>query len=329
MAGKASAVAYPIQGLVKYHGLRSVAKRLPYHGSISVCTSPTLSHTTVQVVDDGADHVVVDGRVVEGRSLERCVAVLDEVRHLTGDYEGRTRFRVESRNNFPKFVGLGSSASGFAALAKAGFAAVGYGASVVEVGSAARLGAGSACRSVSGAFSEWVGKAGKSYGVQLAGAEDLPWATTAVVVLHDVPTEHAHEDFPKSPYFGGRLRVVRRQLEAARVAIRNGDSEALMEIAERDTLLLHGATMAGPAGLIAWRGVSVEVLHRVREMRSKGVRAWFSVDTGATVYVNSLPEVRGEVRKWLEPVVAGAPQGAHLMDLGVGGPVRLVDEHLF
>ncbi|MFB6197701.1 MAG: diphosphomevalonate decarboxylase, partial [Halobacteriaceae archaeon] len=36
---KATARAHPIQGLVKYHGMRDVERRLPYHDSISVCTS--------------------------------------------------------------------------------------------------------------------------------------------------------------------------------------------------------------------------------------------------------------------------------------------------
>src|SRR5690606_27672074 len=40
MTTKASAIAHPIQGLVKYHGLRDESLRLPFHDSISVCTAP-------------------------------------------------------------------------------------------------------------------------------------------------------------------------------------------------------------------------------------------------------------------------------------------------
>ncbi|MCA1818863.1 MAG: diphosphomevalonate decarboxylase, partial [Halobacteriales archaeon] len=42
---KASAVAYPIQGLVKYRGLRDPVRRIPYHDSVSVCTGPIHTHT--------------------------------------------------------------------------------------------------------------------------------------------------------------------------------------------------------------------------------------------------------------------------------------------
>ena len=35
---KATAKAHPIQGLVKYHGMRDEELRHPYHDSISLCT---------------------------------------------------------------------------------------------------------------------------------------------------------------------------------------------------------------------------------------------------------------------------------------------------
>ena len=49
---KASATAYPIQGLIKYHGLKDELLRLPYHDSISVCTAPLMTHTTIEFGHD-------------------------------------------------------------------------------------------------------------------------------------------------------------------------------------------------------------------------------------------------------------------------------------
>ena len=49
---KATAVAHPIQGLLKYHGLRDKELRLPMHDSISVCTAPFETRTTVELRDD-------------------------------------------------------------------------------------------------------------------------------------------------------------------------------------------------------------------------------------------------------------------------------------
>lgn len=320
---KATAIAHPIQGLVKYHGLVDPVRRIPYHGSISVCTTPTRSRTTVAEIDDDTDRVTIDGDDAAGRAYDRAVAVLDGVRALA---EEDVRFRVESESNFPKHVGLGSSASGFAALAKAACDSLEFPLSLGEVSELARVGAGSACRAVTGGFSEWITRGQRSYGRCLAEPGDLDWAIVALLVRHDVPTEGVHTAVKSSPYFRGRVEAVEGRLQAARDAIRTDDPVALMRIAEEDTLDLHAVTMTADDALIAWRGATVEAMHAVRRLRAdQEVPAYFSVDTGATIYVNTLPEHRSAVRDALGEAVPGA----ELMDLDVGPAAHRVDDDLF
>jgi len=59
---KGSAIAHPIQGLIKYHGLRDETLRIPFHDSISVATAPTASHTTVEFGSFVRDSAAVDGK---------------------------------------------------------------------------------------------------------------------------------------------------------------------------------------------------------------------------------------------------------------------------
>ena len=72
---KATAIAHPIQGLIKYHGLADPVLRLPFHDSISVCTAPLTSHTTVEFGGVGQDTATIDGRDVNARDMERIRAV--------------------------------------------------------------------------------------------------------------------------------------------------------------------------------------------------------------------------------------------------------------
>src|SRR3990167_4049931 len=182
--GKASAVAFPIQGLSKYHGLRDPVRRIPYHDSISLCTGPIHSRTTVEVLSRGeASSVVIDGAKVTGRALERVTDVVNEVRVRVQDWRP---FRMESRNDFPQYVGLGSSSSGFAALALAAAKAYGWDASLDNVSEIARVGAGSATRAVTGGISEWVTEAGKSFGRQLVSPDELQdWRIIVPLVRHE------------------------------------------------------------------------------------------------------------------------------------------------
>jgi len=319
---KASAVAYPIQGLIKYHGLRDVALRIPFHGSISVCTGPIRSHTTVELLDGGEDRAVIDGVAASGRALERLQAVLAEIRSRVG---ADRPCRVVSSNNFPQFVGLGSSSSGFAALAVAGAAVYGWDVDAETISEAARLGSGSACRSVTGGVSEWRIEEERSYGRCLLAPEGLDWCIVVPLVQHEEPTENVHEEVLSSPLFEARVSYVEGPLEDMREDCRDAALAGIWAAAESDTLNLHAVTMTGSNGHLTWRPATVAVIHTVRALRSRGIPVWFSIDTGATAYLNTTAEHEDEVAQ----SVVTLEGVAEVLRLRPAGAARLVDEHLF
>jgi phosphomevalonate decarboxylase len=189
---KSSATAHPIQGLIKYHGLKDEALRLPFHDSISVCTAPLQTHTTFEFGDFAESEVVIDGEAVSGRELERVGAVVEAVMRKSGVTQN---FKMHSKNNFPSNVGLGASSSGFAALAVAAVNAAEMELDLQEISKIARLGAGSAARAVTGAFSRW--KKGlsdtDSFSVQMA-SEDLQMGILIALIPAYKSTEDAHKE---------------------------------------------------------------------------------------------------------------------------------------
>ncbi len=318
---KASAVAHPIQGLIKYHGLADQVLRLPFHDSISVCTAPLITHTTVSFEESEEDTLIVDGSPVHGRGLERALSVLEEVRRLA---RLSLRARVVSTNNFPSNVGLGASASGFAALAVAAAEAAGLELRPQETSIIARRGAGSAARAVTGAFSKWRSGSSdeESYAYQLA-SEELRMGIIVALVEAYKDTEAAHQEVLGSPFFSARLAEIPRMLAEMELAIAQRDVGKICELAEKDTLLLHGITMTGPQEMLLWTPETLTVIMAVKRMREEGVPAFFSIDTGATVYVNTPPD-------HVEEVEAGIRElGVRTMRCWVGGPARVVNDHLF
>ena len=318
---KATAVAHPIQGLIKYHGLADPLLRLPYHDSISVCTAPLTTRTTIEFGDAPRDTATIDGRPIGGREMVRILSVVDEVRRRA---KTTTRFRMASINDFPSNVGLGASASGFAALAVASCAAAGLDLGLQEISRIARRGAGSAARAVTGGFSKWkMGVADEdSYSVQLAGT-DLQLAIVIALVPAYKETEDAHRDAPTSPFFPARLAEMPRQIAEMELAIRKREMRTVCALAERDTLMLHGITMTGAGEMMLWRPETLRVILAVRKMREDGVPAFFSIDTGATVYVNTTPDRGDEVEARIKEL------GVETIRCSVGGPARLADEPLF
>jgi phosphomevalonate decarboxylase len=318
---KASAIAYPIQGLIKYHGLRDEKLRLPFHDSISVCTAPIHSHTTVEFGHDG-DTAIIDGKHIGNREMERILDVVDPMRE---EACVNTGMRMVSQNDFPSNIGLGASASGFAALAVATASALGLQLSLEDISRFARRGAGSASRAVTGGFSRWYAGSGDqdSISKRIPHPKDMDLVILVALIPAHKYTEAAHKDVVTSPFFKARLEYVGNVLGKMEDAISKGDVDHMGELAETDTLILHGITMTGIDELILWRPETVKVILEVKTMRKEGIRCYFSIDTGATVYINLHRQDLDVVRKRIEAL------GLKTMTCSIGGEARLVSLHLF
>ena len=317
---KATASAHPIQGLVKYHGMRDEVLRLPYHDSISVCTAPSHSRTTAAFEPEReADRYVVDGEAVDGRAAERLRAVVDHVRELAGVED---RVRLESVNDFPTNIGFGSSSSGFAAAAVALCTAADLGLSRPAMSTVARRGSASAARAVTGAYSQL--HAGLDDADCRAERLETPLEDGLRVVAAEVPafkhTEAAHREAADSHMFDARLAHVHDQIATMRHALRTGDFETAFEAAEHDSLSLAATTMTGPAGWVYWQPETLEVFETVRDLREESVRAYFSTDTGASVYVNTTADHVDRVE------AAIADLGVDTRVWTVGGPAAVLDD---
>ena len=315
---KATAKAHPIQGLVKYHGMRNEELRHPYHDSISVCTAPSHTTTTAEFDPDlSADRYVVDGEALEGRGAERVDSVVDHVRELAG-IDHRVRF--ESENDFPTNIGFGSSSSGFAAAAVALVEAAGLEMTLPEISAVARRGSSSAARAVTGAFSHL--RTGlddadcRSERIETDLEDDLR------IVAAEIPafkhTEEAHEEAAESHMFEARMAHIHEQIATMRHALREGDFEGAFELAEHDSLSLAATTMTGPAGWVYWEPETLEVFETVRNLREEGVPAYFSTDTGASVYVNTTDAHVDRV----ESEIADIGVGTRVWE--VGGPATVL-----
>jgi phosphomevalonate decarboxylase len=326
---KATAIAHPIQGIVKYHGMRDDRLRLPYHDSISVCTAPSHTRTTVEFdIDYDDDTYVVDGEELEGGGFERLERVVERVRKLSDAAHTVYPVRIESENSFPSNVGLGSSSSGFAAAAIALAEAADLDLSRPEISAIARRGSASAARSVTGGFSHL--RAGmndedcRSHRIGSPLTEDLRIVVGLVPVHKD--TDDAHEEAERSHMFQSRMAHIHGQIAEARDAIREGDFERTFSLAEADSKSLAATTMTGPEGWVYWSPATLRVFSAVEKLREEeGVPAYYSTDTGASVYVNTTEAHAEAVEEAIEET------GVSTTTWEVGGPARLLgeDEALF
>jgi phosphomevalonate decarboxylase len=320
---KATAISHPIQGIVKYHGFRDAALRIPLHDSLSVCVAPYETRTTVEVRPDYAEDVFeIDGQVVTGRPYERAKALLDFLRRRGGRKEA---VHMRSENNFISNIGLGASSSGFAALTLAAHGAFGMNLSRRELSTIARLGAGSASRAMAGAYARWY--AGEdhetSYAEMIVDAEHLPMAIIIAIIPAHKNTEDAHAEVMTSPFMPCRVAFAKATIDDVQEALVRGDFSAVAAAAERDTLSLHAVTMTGENGVLHWQPDTLRVMQEVRRLRAEGLECYFSIDTGATVYINARPEDGDAVQARIAALGVEVARGY------VGGATHYSEAHLF
>lgn len=319
---KATAVAHPIQGLIKYHGLRDESRNIPYHDSISMCTAPSKTETTVEFGHD-ENTCFVNGEEIDHEGYERVVTVLDRVRQLAG-FEQRAR--VESHNTFASNVGLGASASAFAALAVAAADAANLDLDRQELSVLARHGAPSAARSVTGGFSHLRTNTtdAECAAERIAAPFEADIRTVVGLVPEFKHTSHAHEEAPDSHLFDGRLAYIHDALADMQRSIRDGDFETTFKLAEHDSLSLLAVTMTGPENWFYWRPETVRLRDVATYLREEeGIPVYFSSDTGATAYLNTTSAHADRVAAEVESL------GLESRIWSVGGPATLIDDHLF
>jgi diphosphomevalonate decarboxylase len=228
--GKATAVAPSNLAFVKYWGKKDSALRIPTNNSISMNLSNAKTITSVQFDPGVREDIVIlkkSGQAAAAGYTARVSAHLDRVRDMAGV---TTRARVVTENTFPESVGIASSASGFAALSVAAAAALSLELSEKELSILARLGSGSACRSIPSGFVEW--EAGldndSSYARQIASPDHWEISIVTIIVTSEskkISSTLGHQLAVASPFFQTRLETLDARLENVRQAILQKDFE--------------------------------------------------------------------------------------------------------
>ena len=269
------------------------------------------------------DRIRINGKSPSRKEQNRVLAVVNNLRHLS--HLESLKARIESRNPDVKGKGLGFSASGFAALGLATARALELDVKTPELSEVVRLGAGSASRSLAGAFSIWyANRHGRSYAEELASANSIKMRTIIVPVESEIKTDRAHADAVMSPFFKPRLAYLRGILPRMKRAISKRDAESIGRLAEEDTLNLHAVTMTGKEGLVLFSPLSIEIIREVRRLRTEeDLPVWFSLDTGPSVFVNTTRNAAQTVRRSLGKITD------NLLVSDPGGPAEVIDKHLF
>ncbi len=308
---------------IKYWGNHDDRLRLPANPSISLNLAGLYAQTTVTWADaETTDQLLLNGQAETGRALDRVVAHLNVLRQRLNVQSSAI---VESVNNFPMGVGIASSAAAFAALTVAGAAAAGARLSERELTTLARLGSGSAARSVPTGFVEWC--VGDTHAESFAASFAPPdyWDIVDVIAIvsrthKQVGSTEGHRSALTSDLQAARVAGAGERFAICKQAILERDFARFAEVVEHDSNLMHAVMMTSRPPLFYWQPPTLVVMEQVRRWRAEGLQVCYTLDAGPNIHCicirNDAVQVSDRLKSLsgvMDVITAAAGEGAQVV----------------
>lgn len=300
--------------LVKYWGKKK--NQIPENPSISFTlnnckTITTLSYSRKTEISNFEFDVYLDGEKKDDFKpkietfFNRVEAYLPFLKQF--------KFKIDTKNTFPHSSGIASSASGMSALALCLMSVekqLSSNATLNAVETSlsdnyfnqkasflARLGSGSACRSIEGDLIVW----GKTSSVK--GSTDLfgvkyPYKIHKnfkefqdTILLVDkgekqVSSTVGHNLMHNHPYANNRFQQAHNNLEKLKPILDSGDLDSFIALIESEALTLHAMMMTSMPYFILMKPNTMEIINKIWKFRHEtGLHISFTLDAGANVHV--------------------------------------------
>lgn len=310
--------------LCKYWGKRDHDLNLPVTSSLSVSLGNYGSKTVIRPWEGNSDSICLNGKEltdvtskltskvtnntlfpafnlnnVTNNFVSRLTAYLDLFRHALATKNGvsETYFRIETESNIPIGSGLASSASGFAAMVLALVDLYQWQLDHSALSILARLGSGSACRSLWQGFVEW------EMGEDRLGLDshgkllDNTWEDFCVglLILNPEQKSFSSREAMKitqntSEFYSMWPKRVAKDMKSLKSAILNRDFELLGETAESNALSMHALMMTAIPPILYTEPATMQAWNKVFQLRKKGIKLYFTQDAGPNLKLLFLAE---------------------------------------
>lgn len=252
-------------------------------------------------------------------------------------------FTIDTQNTFPHSSGIASSASGMAAIAmnlmsieKALNPEMTEDYFNKKASFLARLGSGSACRSVKGKVVVWGNQ------VNIKGSSDLfgveyPYEINEIfenyqdtILLVDkgekqVSSTLGHDLMHNHPFAERRFAQAHENLDKLIEIFKDGNLDDFIKIVESEALTLHAMMMTSMPYFILMKPNTLEIINAIWKFRNEtNIPVCFTLDAGANVHVLYPYDVKEKVLQFIQDeLVAYCQNGQYICD-EIGNGAKLL-----
>ena len=212
--------------------------------------------------------------------------------------------KIETENTFPHSSGIASSASGMAALSmnimsleKALFPEMTEEYCNQKASFLARLGSGSACRSIKGEVVVWgkhdeIKNSSDLFGVPFSGEIHQNFENYQDTILlvdkgeKQVSSTVGHDLMHNHPFAKERFAQAHSNLSKMKSILESGNLDEFIQIVESEALTLHAMMMTSMPYFILMKPNTLEIINRIWSFRTETkIPVCFTLDAGANVHV--------------------------------------------
>lgn len=297
--------------LCKYWGKRDSELNLPMTNSLSISLGKLGAYTEIESIEADHDQIFFNGKCINAKCTHslnsaepnpdalRISNFLDLFRGMQQQSQkvrqgkiikktetNRQNFRVSTISHLPVAAGLASSAAGFAALTLAINDLFGFGLELKWLSVLARLGSGSACRSLWPGFVEWqkgeASDGSDSHGVPI----EIHWPELRIGLLvvnkerKHISSRIAMENTCRSSFYSQWPARVEQDLMKIKKALNEHDFISLGEAAEANAMTMHGLMMTAEPPILYSTEKTIAAIHHVQKLRKQGLPLYFTQDAG-------------------------------------------------
>ncbi|MDX1901271.1 MAG: diphosphomevalonate decarboxylase [Gammaproteobacteria bacterium] len=270
--------------LCKYWGKRNEELHLPMTSSLSIALPDHGSEVALSLCDAEQDQVKLNHELIlpSSKFYQRLSSYLDLFRT-----EKNERFNVEIHSTIPIAAGLASSACGFASLVLALDQLFNWQLDKKSLSILARLGSGSASRSLWDGFVEWhVGE--RADGMDsFAEPIHAVWPELCLGLLIFNTNEKMissrdamRETVETSSFYKNWPQQVSQDLFCLHKAIEEKDFELLGKTAESNAMLMHATMRDAKPSIDYCLPETIAAMQKIQQLRQDGLPLYFTQDAG-------------------------------------------------
>lgn len=272
--------------LIKYWGKADPILRLPLMSSLSLTLDAFYTDTSLRKTS-GPNQFFLNGQEQRGPAKSRVCKYLRRLQARIGAHD---HLIVTSCNHVPTAAGLASSSSAFAALAGAFNDLYDLHLDKKELSRWARVGSGSACRSIYGGFVLWhKGRDDRTSYAQAIEAQPKMDLQLLALEVNQKPKKISStagmQQAQSSPFFAPWLRRNPKEIRAMIAAIQANDFTKLGSLAELNANEMHAVNLTACPPFTYFEPATIKAIRLVESLRAHGTECYYTIDAGPNVKI--------------------------------------------